>query len=65
MCQEKEILKHEKAMSPSIIVLIITIYLSLMNNYLNENIYLLLLSGERSSRAMQDELKGLLGLTLY
>ena len=26
-------------MSPSIIVLIITIYLSLMNNYLNDNIY--------------------------
>ena len=26
-------------MSPSIIVLIITIYLSLMNNYLNDNIH--------------------------
>ena len=51
-------------MSPSIIVLIITIYLSLMNNYLNDNIYFLLLSGERSSGAMQDGLKGLLGLTL-
>ena len=94
----------KKAKSPSIIVLIITICLSLMNNYLriyrqfnepqltyidgyklkNDNIYFLFFSffslhlsfspfyvptlgpsfRVRSSGAMQDGLKGLLGLTL-